>query len=140
MTDKLLVSTRDGIKRISFNRPERRNSVDREMVGLLRDEIIRSADDDTRVIVLSGEGDSFCAGADLVATNAQDIANFHFMGERRVRSFDADIHMTTDEMQITIANQRAGQQTGFAKNLKAIADTEYQLTFRGKLLQGIHYW
>src|SRR5215813_13943174 len=76
MTDKLLVSTRDGIKRISFNRPERRNSVDRETVGLLRDEIIRSADDDTRVVVLTGEGDAFCAGADLVATNAQDIANF----------------------------------------------------------------
>jgi 2-(1,2-epoxy-1,2-dihydrophenyl)acetyl-CoA isomerase len=76
MSDKLLVSTQDGIKRITFNRPERRNSVDRETVTLLRDEIKRSADDDTKVVILTGAGDSFCAGADLVATNASDIANF----------------------------------------------------------------
>ena len=38
MTDqpeKLLVSIEDGIKRITINRPERRNSVDRETVQLL---------------------------------------------------------------------------------------------------------
>src|SRR4029450_7671603 len=75
-TDKLLVSTEDGIKRITFNRPEPRNSVDREPSRRLREETQRSADDDTRVVILTGTGDSFCAGADLAATNANDIANF----------------------------------------------------------------
>jgi len=79
MTDcaeKLLVSNEDGIKRITINRPERRNSVDRATVQLLREAIEQSAEDDTRVVILTGAGDSFCAGADLAATNASDIANY----------------------------------------------------------------
>src|SRR5258708_2738869 len=79
MTDsaeKLLVSIEDGIKRITINRPERRNSVDRETVHLLRAAIEQSAEDDPRVVILTGAGGSFCAGADLAATSASDIANF----------------------------------------------------------------
>ena len=75
-TDKLLVTLDDGIKRITINRPERRNSVDRETVQLLRDAIQHSSDDGTRVVILTGAGESFCAGADLAATSASDIANF----------------------------------------------------------------
>ena len=75
MTDnaKLLVTLEGGVKRITFNRPERRNSVDRETVGLLRAAVEESAQDGTRVVVLTGAGDSFCAGADLAATSASDI-------------------------------------------------------------------
>jgi 2-(1,2-epoxy-1,2-dihydrophenyl)acetyl-CoA isomerase len=79
MTDsaeKLLVSLEDGIKRITINRPERRNSVDRETVQLLRDAVQHSVDDGTRVVILTGSGESFCAGADLAATSERDIANF----------------------------------------------------------------
>lgn len=73
---KLLVSLEGGVKRITFNRPERRNSVDRETVGLLRAAVEESAGDGTRVVILTGAGDSFCAGADLAATSASDIATF----------------------------------------------------------------
>ena len=75
-TDKLLVTLKDGIKRITINRPERRNSVDRETVQLLRDAVQNSADDGTRVVILTGAGESFCAGADLAATSASDIGDF----------------------------------------------------------------
>jgi 2-(1,2-epoxy-1,2-dihydrophenyl)acetyl-CoA isomerase len=73
---KLIVSLQDGIKRITFNRPDRRNSVDGDTVRLLRDAIQQSANDGTRVVILTGAGDSFCAGADLAATGASDIANY----------------------------------------------------------------
>ena len=76
MTEKLLVTLEDGIKRITFNRPERRNSVDSEMVQLLKAAITGSASDGTQVVILTGAGDSFCAGADLAATSASDIANY----------------------------------------------------------------
>lgn len=79
MTDsveKLLVTLQDGVKRITINRPERRNSVDRETVQLLLAAMRHSAEDGTRVLILTGAGDSFCAGADLAATSAGDIANF----------------------------------------------------------------
>ncbi|HKP73035.1 MAG TPA: enoyl-CoA hydratase [Pyrinomonadaceae bacterium] len=74
--EKLLVTLEGGVKRITINRPERRNSVDGETVRLLLAAIRESADDGTRVVVLTGAGDSFCAGADLAATSAGDIAGF----------------------------------------------------------------
>jgi 2-(1,2-epoxy-1,2-dihydrophenyl)acetyl-CoA isomerase len=75
-SEKLLVSLEDGIKRITFNRPERRNSVDFEMFELFADAIRESADDASRVVILSGAGEAFSAGADLFAAGAGDIAAF----------------------------------------------------------------
>ena len=74
--ENLLVILEDGIKRITINRPERRNSVDLATVAMLREAIAHSAEDGTRVIILSGAGDSFCAGADLAVTSESDIAGF----------------------------------------------------------------
>jgi 2-(1,2-epoxy-1,2-dihydrophenyl)acetyl-CoA isomerase len=75
-SEKLLVTLQDGIKRITINRPERRNSVDHQMIELLRDAIRQSGGDGTRVVILTGAGESFCAGADLAATSESDIANY----------------------------------------------------------------
>jgi len=72
-SDKLLITLENGIKRITFNRPERRNSVDVETIELLHQAIRASANDESRVIILTGAGDSFCAGADLQATSDSDI-------------------------------------------------------------------
>ena len=72
-SDKLLVTLDDGVKRITFNRPERRNSVDVETVELLHEAITRSADDESKVVIITGAGDAFCAGADLQATSERDI-------------------------------------------------------------------
>lgn len=74
--EKLLVFLEDGIKHITLNRPERRNSVDSETVQLLLAAIKQSSTDGTRVVILTGAGESFCAGADLAATGGRDIANF----------------------------------------------------------------
>lgn len=74
-SDKLLVTLEEGIKRITFNRPERRNSVDTETVELLRDAIYQSGRDESKVVILTGSGEAFCAGADLQATGAADIRN-----------------------------------------------------------------
>ncbi len=65
-SEKLLVTLKDSIKRITINRPERRNSVDRETVQLLRDAVQHSVDDGTRVVILTG----------AAATSTSDIANF----------------------------------------------------------------
>lgn len=75
LSDKLLITLEDGIKRITINRPERRNSVDIETVELLHEAIQRSAEDESKVVILTGAGDSFCAGADLQATSERDIKN-----------------------------------------------------------------
>lgn len=71
---KLIVSLDDGIKRITFNQPEKRNSVDAQMTEKLFDAMRESAADETRVIILTGASDSFCAGADLAARSESEIA------------------------------------------------------------------
>ncbi|MGH9942677.1 MAG: enoyl-CoA hydratase/isomerase family protein [Pyrinomonadaceae bacterium] len=73
---QLLVALEGGVKRITFNRPERRNSIDLDTAGLLLQAVQESAEDGTRVVVLTGAGDSFCAGADLAMASARDLAAF----------------------------------------------------------------
>ena len=59
---------------ITINRPERRNAVDGATAAALLDAYGRfAADDDARVLVLTGAGDqAFCAGADLKALETLD--------------------------------------------------------------------
>ena len=66
----------DGIATITLNRPRRLNAVDRA-TALLFDRICReaAADPEARVVVLTGAGTSFCAGADLRATTDVAAAN-----------------------------------------------------------------
>jgi enoyl-CoA hydratase len=54
---------------LTIDRPERRNAVDDETASLLLDGFRRfEADDEARVLIVSGEGsEAFCAGADLKA-------------------------------------------------------------------------
>ena len=61
----LLISLKDGIKTITFNQPERRNAISSKMATIFRDAVLSSKDDESRVIILQGSGNHFCAGADL---------------------------------------------------------------------------
>jgi methylglutaconyl-CoA hydratase len=55
---------RDGpILRVTLAKPERRNAFDAELIAELRQAFTDVGD--TRVVLLSGEGESFCAGADI---------------------------------------------------------------------------
>lgn len=65
MSDKVLVSLENGVKRITFNNPSRRNALDFDGFKFIANEIKRSAADETKVIVLTGTGEAFCAGADV---------------------------------------------------------------------------
>lgn len=57
-----------GVRWIALDRPERRNAIDRVLGEELYAVLERSlADPATRVIVITGEGPSFCAGDDLGA-------------------------------------------------------------------------
>ena len=69
MTDLPVLSSRDGaVARLVLNRPEARNALDPELAGALAAEIRAASDDPSvRVIVLTGAGSAFCAGARLDA-------------------------------------------------------------------------
>ena len=50
---------------IELQRPERRNALNSQLVEELRETVEKAAGEDVRVIVLTGQGTVFCAGADL---------------------------------------------------------------------------
>jgi enoyl-CoA hydratase len=67
-TDLVRCAQRGSITTLTLNRPEKNNALSFELVEAL-DGAVRAAnrDPDTKVIVLEGAGDSFCAGFDFSA-------------------------------------------------------------------------
>src|SRR6188472_1289803 len=66
MSDRVLVSVADGIADVRLNRPDKRNALDREQFASIAEagEQLK-AETGVRVVVLSGAGESFCAGLDF---------------------------------------------------------------------------
>ena len=66
MYQTLRLEREDGVSHVMLDRPEKLNAVDsemtREFAAVFRD---LATDEGTRAIVLSGNGDAFCSGADL---------------------------------------------------------------------------
>ncbi|MGB6770596.1 MAG: enoyl-CoA hydratase/isomerase family protein [Candidatus Dormiibacterota bacterium] len=72
--EQLIISSRPaaGVAHIALNRPERRNALTEELAGALREEVrLVASDPSARVLVLTGAGQAFCAGADLGALGAE---------------------------------------------------------------------
>ena len=86
MSDRVIVTKRDGVADVRMNRPDKLNALDQAMFeGLVETGRALARDTTLRAVVLSGEGRAFCAGLDFAS----------FMGmaqsERTARSlFDRD--------------------------------------------------
>jgi len=66
MSDKLAVESRGDVRELRLNRPDVRNALDEELIADLRAAVdAASQDASVRFVLLSGEGKSFCAGADI---------------------------------------------------------------------------
>jgi enoyl-CoA hydratase len=73
--DTVLIARDGPVTIVSINRPERRNAVDGATAKTLYDAFLAfDADDAASVAVFTGAGDTFCAGADLKAVAAGDLA------------------------------------------------------------------
>jgi methylglutaconyl-CoA hydratase len=87
--DKILFAVDSGVARITLNRPDKRNALNDEIVGEIKQALQRAAlDQGTRVIMLDGAGKDFCSGADLAALRQsseasieQNLASARWMGE-----------------------------------------------------------
>jgi methylglutaconyl-CoA hydratase len=62
----IIVERKDGVGRVTLNRPEVRNAFDDALIAALAKALAElDADPGVRVVVLAGNGPAFCAGADL---------------------------------------------------------------------------
>jgi methylglutaconyl-CoA hydratase len=124
-----ILAERDGpVGRVWLNRPEVRNAFNAVMIGELRDALRALADDEAvRVIVISGRGTSFCAGADLAWM--RDI--IHFSKEQNMReSLDLaeclyDVYAVRKPTVARVNGPAIGGGTGFVCACDiAVASTE----------------
>lgn len=68
MTESVIVDIRDGVARLTLNRPDAMNALSADVSDGLRSALDRiETDDSVRVVVLTGTGKAFCAGGDLKA-------------------------------------------------------------------------
>ncbi len=84
--EAILFEVSDHVATITLNRPERMNAFSEALLTEWADAIMRCQDDDdVRVVLITGAGRAFCAGADLKAQGDDDYAlqQHRGPGERR---------------------------------------------------------
>ena len=67
MTESVLLEeTRNGVRILRMNRPEKKNALSNDLTrALVRSVEAAASDDEVRAIALTGVGGAFCSGADL---------------------------------------------------------------------------
>ncbi len=66
MSQPTLYDVRNGAAWITLNQPDRRNALSEDLIAALEHDLATALDDPSvRVVVLTGAGTAFCAGADL---------------------------------------------------------------------------
>jgi enoyl-CoA hydratase/carnithine racemase len=78
MSEEVLIVERDGaVAIVTMNRPQTRNALNKQLHTELGAMLQKLADDaSVRVIVLTGAGGAFCAGADLKSSFAENPGGF----------------------------------------------------------------
>lgn len=105
----------DGVVTITWNRPDRKNGINRSMLdaAILAVESV-ARDDESRVLVITGAGTSFCSGMDLAEPITPDELTFM----RRVGHLCTLIH----SLPLPVISRVAGGAIGFGSNLALSAD------------------
>ena len=93
MTDDVVLYERRGPAAwITLNRPDKLNAISREMVAALHEALGRAeADDEVKVVVLTGAGRAFSAGFDISPENETGIDGA--LGWREELAHDIDVTM-----------------------------------------------
>lgn len=78
---------------LTLNRPEKRNSLHPELVSQMKSKLIKAGDDDSvKVLIITGEGKAFCAGADLEYLN--EMRNYSSLDNEKDSRELAELFLT----------------------------------------------
>ena len=104
-TDDLLGRVEDRVAVLTFNRPDRRNALSGAMYGGFATALETiEADDDLRVVMVTGAGGAFCAGGDVKAMNEAHVTG---EGSRATMSAEerlADLRLRQREVSLALHN------------------------------------
>jgi enoyl-CoA hydratase len=126
-------SATDGIARITLNRPERLNAINRQLISDLREAVAAANEDGAvRVIVLSGAGQAFCAGYDLdwgtraeAATQREMAGNWDPVRDYEGMSRNVRVFMSLWESPKPVIAQIHGWCVGGGTDMALCADLIY---------------
>jgi enoyl-CoA hydratase/carnithine racemase len=119
--DRVSVSISGGVADVRLNRPDKRNALDGDMFqGLARAGERLKSDKGVRVVVLSGEGSSFCAGLDFGsfqqmaggATASDDAGNPGSMAEGRITHLGQQVSWVWQEVPVPVIAAVHGHALG----------------------------
>jgi enoyl-CoA hydratase/carnithine racemase len=97
---KLIVGREGPVVRITINRPECHNALDREVSAELNQAVRNvSVDRDCRILVLTGAGNTFCAGDDIKEFNDWKPQDGHW----QVRQYQETVKILETLVPVTIA-------------------------------------
>jgi enoyl-CoA hydratase len=117
----ILTKQEGSILECRFNRPERRNAVDgfmhQELVALFRE---LGTDETANVIILTGEGDAFCAGGDI--EHMDDQFEKHEEGHPGLFRDAADLVNAILKVRQPIIAQVNGDAIGLGASLAVLSD------------------
>ncbi|QIS01587.1 enoyl-CoA hydratase [Nocardia brasiliensis] len=132
----MLGVSRDGdVVTIELQREERRNALNLELITLLREAVLAAVADDARVLVLTGRGPIFSAGADLSGVYSQE-----FLGGLM------DMLHTIESVPIPVISAinggalGAGVQLALASDLRVISPDAYIAIPAAKLGISVDRW
>lgn len=121
-TQSVLFDQKDGVVTVTLNRPASHNALSQgmilELTGFFRQLTVRG--DHARVVILTGNGRSFCAGADLSMMRAASEADF----EENVAGANAifDLMLAVDSCPLPVIGRVNGAAIGGGAGLVSCCD------------------
>jgi enoyl-CoA hydratase/carnithine racemase len=112
VSDATVYDVERGVATITLNRTDNRNALSNELMNSLGDNLSQAiADDAVRIVVLTNEGNTFCAGADLKGGSAEPS-----------RHSLVDILVAMQDSPKPVVGKIAGHCTGGGNGLAAACD------------------
>jgi len=114
----VLYEAKDHVATITLNRPDNRNSMTPDLLAALSDAVSRArADADVRCVVITGRGNSFCAGADFRSQRGRDDLPPH------ERSFETYSHfLEVLDIEVPVVAALNGHAIGGGLGLAVVCD------------------
>jgi len=117
------VETQDRVRTVSFDRPESKNAFTAQVATDLVEALEGAAASDARAVVLTGDGDAFCAGGDIEAMAAREETPREAYD--RVESTLSDLIETLLTLPLPVVAKVNGDAVGAGTNLVAACDFAY---------------
>ena len=117
------VETDGRVHTISFDRPDAKNALTADAAAELVDALEAAGEADARAVVLTGDGDAFCAGGDIEAMAARDETPGE--ADDRVRETLSELIETLLTLPLPVIAKVNGDAVGAGTNVAAACDFVY---------------